>query len=144
LRDQNLLASRSASRQIDGMSEVRKVISRRADHKKERVMTKETSPSGSELKGYQRRYLRGLANPLKALVQVGESGLSDSLIKALDEALEHHELVKVRLQQPPDKKASAKELAERTSAEICGLVGHTVILYRKNPKEPKIELPLHS
>jgi RNA-binding protein len=111
---------------------------------KRELVTQKTSKNSSELKGYQRRYLRGLANPLKALVQVGESGLSDSLIKALDDALEHHELVKVRLQQPPDKKASAKELAERTSAELCGLVGHTVILYRRNPKEPKIELPLHS
>ena len=106
-------------------------------------MSNKASKSHSELKGYQRRYLRGLANPLKALVQVGESGLSEAVIKALDEALEHHELVKVRLQQPPDKKASAIELAERSSAELCGVVGHTVILYRRHPKEPKIELPQH-
>ena len=101
------------------------------------------SKKNSELKGYQRRYLRGLANPLKAIVQVGESGLSEAVIKALDRALEHHELVKVRLQQPPDKKASAIELASRTSAELCGVVGHTVILYRRHPTEAKIELPRH-
>jgi RNA-binding protein len=104
-------------------------------------MSADFSKSNSELKGYQRRYLRGLANPLKPLVQVGESGLSDSVIKAVDDILERHELVKVRLQQPPDKKASARELAERTSSELCGLIGHTVILYRRHPKEAKIELP---
>jgi RNA-binding protein len=106
-------------------------------------MNKKASMKSSGLKGYQRRYLRGLANPLKALVQVGESGLSDSVIKAVDDVLEHHELVKVRLQQPPDKKASAMELAQRTSAELCGVIGHTVILYRRHPKEAKIELPRH-
>ena len=106
-------------------------------------MSNDTSRSGSELKGYQRRYLRGLANPLKALVQVGEFGLSDSVIKSVDDVLEHHELVKVRLQQPSDKKASAVELAERTCAHLCGVIGHTVILYRRHPKEPKIELPQH-
>jgi RNA-binding protein len=104
-------------------------------------MSEKASKRNSKLKGYQRRYLRGLANPLKALVQVGESGLSDAVIRALDDALEHHELVKVRLQQPPDKKAIAQELAERTAAELCGLIGHTVILYRRHPKNPKIELP---
>jgi RNA-binding protein len=104
-------------------------------------LDKKVSKKNKPLKGFQRRYLRGLANPLKALIQVGESGLSEGLLKALDDALEHHELVKVRLNQPPDKKASAIELAERSSAELCGLVGHTVILYRRHPSEAKIELP---
>ena len=93
------------------------------------------------LQGFQRRYLRGLANPRKALVQVGEGGLSAGVIGAVGQALEDHELVKVRLREPEDKKASARELAERCEAELCGVVGHTVILYRPHPEKPRIELP---
>jgi RNA-binding protein len=93
------------------------------------------------LQGFQRRYLRGLANPRKALVHVGEGGVSDGVMRALDRALDDHELVKVRLREPEDKKTAARELAERSRAELCGLVGHTVILYRAHPERPKIELP---
>ncbi len=93
------------------------------------------------LTGRQRRYLRGLANPMKSIVRIGEGGISDAVIKATDAALRDHELVKVKLHQPPDKKAAANTLAERTGAELCGLVGHTVILYRRDPEAPRIELP---
>ena len=93
------------------------------------------------LTGAQRKHLRGLANPRKALIQVGEGGLSDSVMKALDKALLDHELVKVRLFRPEDKKGAAQTLAEQTDAHLCGLVGHTVILYRPHPEKPKIELP---
>jgi RNA-binding protein len=60
------------------------------------------SIAGKPLEGFQRRYLRGLANPIKALVHVGEGGISDAVVGALDDALDHHELVKVRLFQPAD------------------------------------------
>ena len=94
-----------------------------------------------QLQGFQRRYLRGLANPLRALVQVGDAGLSEAIIGAIDAAPVDHELVKVRLRQPDDKKAVAQELAERTAAALCGVVGHTVILYRPHPDARKIQLP---
>lgn len=93
------------------------------------------------LHGFQRRYLRGLANPRKALVQVGDAGLTEGVIGAVDRALDDHELVKVRLREPEDKKATARDLAEHCRAELCGLVGHTVILYRPHPDTPRIELP---
>jgi RNA-binding protein len=93
------------------------------------------------LSGAQRRYLRGLAHPLRPIVQIGEAGLSENVQKALDEALDAHELVKVRLRQPEDKKETAKQLAERSAAALCGIVGHTVVLYRPNPDAPKISLP---
>ena len=100
-----------------------------------------SSPRQGELEGYQRRFLRAKANPLKALVQVGDAGLSDGVLAAIDRALLDHELVKVRLHQPEDKKTAAKELAAQTGAELCGVVGHTVLLYRAHPENPTIELP---
>ncbi len=92
------------------------------------------------LAGYQRKQLRGLAQQLKPLVQVGEAGLSAGVIAATNQALEDHELVKVRLHEPADKRGMARELAERSHSALCGLVGHTVILYRRHPQNPRIEL----
>jgi RNA-binding protein len=89
----------------------------------------------------QRRHLRSLAHALKPVVLVGEAGLSDAVLEALDAALTSHELVKIRLRQPRDKKQAARELAEASGAALCGVVGHTVVLYRPNPESPGIELP---
>ena len=96
---------------------------------------------GGALQGFQKIYLKGKAHSLQPVVLVGDSGLSDSVIAAVNRALEDHELIKVRMRQPEDKKAMAAELASRTGSELCGLVGHTVILYRRHPKKPKIHLP---
>ncbi len=94
------------------------------------------------LQGYQRKFLRGLAHELRPVVQIGESGVSAGVARALDAALGDHELVKVRLREPKDKKAMAQQLAAVGHAEFCGLVGHTVILYRRHPESPKIKLPV--
>jgi RNA-binding protein len=97
---------------------------------------------GSSLQGFQRRFLRKQAHGLKPVVHVGGAGISPPLLDALEAALVDHELIKVRLHEPEDKKALARSLAEQSGAELCGLVGHTAILYRANPDSPRIELPL--
>jgi RNA-binding protein len=94
-----------------------------------------------ELEGHQRKHLRSLAHPLKPLVHVGEGGLSAGVLGAVERALADHELIKVRLHAPEDKKAAARALAEAAGAALCGVVGHTVILYRPHPEEPRIQLP---
>lgn len=91
--------------------------------------------------GSQRKYLRSLAHPLKPVVQVGQSGVTDSVLEQIEAQLLVHELIKVRMHEPEDKKAMAAELASRAGAELCGLVGHTAILYRAHPDSPSIRLP---
>jgi RNA-binding protein len=93
------------------------------------------------LGGRQKRYLRSLAQRLAPVAWVGEAGLSDGVVRAIDEALSRDELVKVRMHAPPDKHALAQALADATGAALAGLVGHTAILYRAHPEEPKIALP---
>lgn len=100
-----------------------------------------TRPAPPTLDGAQRRRLRALAHPLKPIVFVGEGGVSPAVEKAVDAALADHELIKVRLRQPADKKAAAQQLAEASGAALCGIVGHTVVLYRPDPEKPRIELP---
>lgn len=93
------------------------------------------------LSGRQKRHLRSLAQRLDPVVWIGDAGLADGAVRALDEALAAHELVKVRMRAPDDKRALAAALARATGAELAGLVGHTAILFRANPEDPKIELP---
>jgi len=93
------------------------------------------------LQGYQRKALRELAHPLKPVVQVGISGLSEEVVEATNQALLDHELIKVRLHEPEDKRSMAEELAVRCDAHLCGLVGHTVILYKPHPEKPTIRVP---
>ena len=93
------------------------------------------------LKNFQLAYLRGQAHRLEAIVQVGDAGITEAVVKATDEALLQHELIKVRLRRPDNKKAMAAELAEKTHASLCGLIGHTVILYKEHPEKPQIHLP---
>ena len=93
------------------------------------------------LAGFQRRFLRGKAHSLRPAVEIGRAGISGAVIAEVKRALDDHELIKVRLQRPEDKKAMAAEIAARCAAHLCGLIGHQVILYRRHPTEPTIELP---
>jgi RNA-binding protein len=106
--------------------------------------TKSSETAAPDLDSTQRRHLRSLAHSLKPIVFVGEAGISPAVVKALDEALGTHELVKVRLRSPGDKKAAARELAQVSASALCGVVGHTVVLYRSHPDGPKIELARRS
>ncbi len=73
------------------------------------------------------------------MVQIGKQGVSEPAQLAVDEALTAHELIKVRLHEPDDKKAMAAALADTANAALCGLVGHTVILFRPHPEKPRIK-----
>jgi RNA-binding protein len=96
-----------------------------------------TSPP---LTGKQRRALRALAHRLTPVVHVGQAGITEEVVRAVEQALLAHELIKVRLLRPRDKRRMAAELASRCGAALCGLVGHVVILYRPNPDHPQIRV----
>lgn len=88
----------------------------------------------------QRKTLRALAHDLEPVVHVGRAGVTVAVAASVDAALLTHELVKVRLHEPEDKRAAAAELAAATHSTLCGLVGHTVILYRPHPETPRIRV----
>jgi RNA-binding protein len=94
-----------------------------------------------DLSGAQKKYLRGLAHHLDPVVHVGAGGMTPGVVQALDQALLDHELIKVRVHQPADKRGLARELAAACNAALCGLIGHTAILYRPHPRKPRITLP---
>lgn len=90
----------------------------------------------------ERAYLRGLANGIPAIMQIGKGGIGENLIKTVSDALEARELIKLTvlensMETPKDM---ANALAEATGADVVGVVGRKVILYRESANSKKIEL----
>ena len=90
----------------------------------------------------QRAYLRGLASNEPAIMQVGKGGIGENLIKTVSDALEARELIKLTVLENSGEAARevAETLAEATEAEVVGVIGKKVILYRESEKNKKIEL----
>jgi RNA-binding protein len=91
----------------------------------------------------QIRFLRGQAHDLKAILQVGGKGVSDALVAELDGALEHHELIKVKVaaEDRDARDAMIDGLAARTDAALVQRIGHTAVLYRPSKDKRHIVLP---
>ena len=98
------------------------------------------------LKGFQKRFLRGLAHSLKPVVFVGQKGFTRPLVKAMSDALDHHELVKVKFiefKEKEKKRSLIQQIEESLPCEAVGLVGHVATFYRRHPdpEKRKIDLP---
>ena len=97
-----------------------------------------------ELRGAQRKYLRGLANPIQPLVYIGKNGLSEAVIAAINEGMDDHELVKIKfLGFKDEKKTLVSEIEGKTGGNCVGMIGHVAIFYRqqRDPKKRIIKLP---
>ena len=99
-----------------------------------------------ELKGFEKAYLRGLAHGLKSLVLIGREGLTAGALRAVDEGLAQHELIKIKFndfKESEQKNALLAEMADRTKSAFVGMIGHTATLYRRHPEPDKraIKLP---
>ena len=71
------------------------------------------------LTGKQKHYLRGLAHHRKPVVMVGEAGLTENVIAEIDQALAHHELIKVkiRLGDRTERRQAIAAICEKTACE---------------------------
>jgi RNA-binding protein len=100
-------------------------------------------PPVPALSNTQRRYLRGLSQDLHPVIMLGNKGATAAVIKELDLALQHHELVKVKL-SGGDRAQRAQQLealVAGTGADPVQRIGHTASLYRRNAEQPKLALP---
>ena len=93
--------------------------------------------------GKQRAYLRGLANTMTPIFQIGKNGVEETFLRQLEQALEASELIKIKVLE--NSGLAAREVSD----EICKLIGcegvqaigSKIVLYKKSEKKPKIELP---
>ena len=92
----------------------------------------------------QRAYLKGLAMTMDPNFQIGKSSLTPENTKAIDEALEARELIKISVLQNclDDPKEIAAVVAERTRSQVVQVIGKKIVLYREGKQEKKkISLP---
>ena len=90
----------------------------------------------------QRAYLRSLANSAETILQVGKEGISENLIKQVDDALTARELIKGKVLETAPGFAGeiAAQLVEATGSEVVQVIGMRFVLFRRNLKNPKISL----
>ena len=93
-----------------------------------------------ELTSKQRAQLRGLANTIGTILQVGKDGIGENLVKQADDALEARELIKGRVLENNieyDARSAAAELAKATRSEVVQVIGTKFVLYRETHSKPK-------
>ncbi len=89
------------------------------------------------------RHLRGIGHTLHPIVAIAAKGLTDNVMAELELALDRHEIIKVRVtgEDRAARDALMASVLERSHAEKVQRVGHVLTMFRRNPREPKIELP---
>ena len=90
----------------------------------------------------QRAQLRSLASNIDAIIQIGKEGIGENLIIQVDGALRTRELIKITALEtsPMPAKEAATILAEATKSQVVQVIGRKIVLFRRNPQNPKIEL----
>ncbi|MGD0059557.1 MAG: YhbY family RNA-binding protein [Verrucomicrobiia bacterium] len=97
------------------------------------------------LSSRQTSQLRSLAQRLDPILHLGKAGVTDAFVASVDQALDDHELIKIKFTAFKDtKRPLAGEIATRTNSELVGIVGHVVVLYRMQSDPAKRRVPLES
>lgn len=104
-------------------------------------MTEKEQEGQPALTSKQKKFLKGLAHDLPAVIQVGKEGLSEALVEATDQELLRRELIKVKLGKNSgvEKDQAGLLLSEATRSSLVQVIGKTLVLFRANPKKKKEE-----
>lgn len=97
-----------------------------------------------KLASNQRKFLEGMANKMDPIVRVGKNGLEAKIISSISEALNSHELIKIKIldSSPNTADEVAEEAIKTTKATLVRIIGRVIILYKAFEDKPKkIELP---
>ncbi len=90
----------------------------------------------------ERAYLRGLANGIKPIFQIGKGGISENIYRQFDEALEARELIKASVLKNADQntRSMAEDIAANVGAEVVSVMGNKFVLYRESRENKTIFL----
>jgi RNA-binding protein len=88
-----------------------------------------------------RRVLRGHGHAMSAIVQIGKSGVTEAVIKQVQQALADHELIKVKIgaECPADRFEVADRLGSEPGVNVVQMVGRVLLLYKRHPQKPRYE-----
>lgn len=90
----------------------------------------------------QRAVLRGMATSIQPIIQIGKGGLTENLVKTVNDALEARELIKLTVLENCDytPQGAAQGLAELTASDVVAVIGKKVVLYRESKTKKTIEI----
>lgn len=90
----------------------------------------------------QRAQLRGLANSMETIFQVGKGGIGEAMLQQIKDALRARELIKLRVLENAEysSREAAEEIAAAVEADVVCVIGSRFVLYKPNPQQPVIEL----
>ncbi len=90
----------------------------------------------------QKRKLRGYAHGMKPVLWLGAEGASEAVLAELETALDHHELIKVKLRvgDRQARDAAIATLCEASSAELVQRIGNVAVLFRRNAENPRVNV----
>ena len=90
----------------------------------------------------QRKQLRTLAHPRKPIVIVGQKGLTDNVMEEINLALEHHELIKVKVNvaDRDERSIAVEQICKQTGADLVQRIGFIATLFKRNLKKQVVEL----
>src|SRR5262245_49466183 len=107
------------------------------------AMNPSSSPKKRSLmpSGKLRRSLRAHGHALSAIVQVGKGGVTEAVLKQVEQALADHELIKVKVDadSPDERFAAADQLAAQPGVNVVQIVGRAVLIYKRHPHKPRYE-----
>lgn len=85
----------------------------------------------------ERAFLKGKAHALEPCVHVGQSGVTDAVVRETENALTAHELIKVKIAASgrEDREAQGNDLCVRTGAAAVQRVGKVLVLWRPREEE---------
>lgn len=106
------------------------------------VTVSESQVLSVSINASQKRFLRGMTHHLNPVVMIAEKGLTENVMQELETALDHHELIKVKLRTDrATRTAIIHEITTRCRAQLVHKIGHVACFYRRNPEKPVIQLP---
>ena len=90
----------------------------------------------------QIQFLKGKAHPLKPIVLLGNNGLTEAVVAEIDFALNHHELIKIKIptEDRETKTLIVEAICREANAQKVQVIGKTLVLYRQS-EEKKIHIP---
>lgn len=88
------------------------------------------------MKTVDKKKLKSEAHSLKPVVMIGQSGLTDAVLAEIELALDHHELIKIKIRaERNERKLISEKICTQTGAELIQSIGQIVAIYRLNPKK---------
>jgi RNA-binding protein len=90
----------------------------------------------------QIQYLKGLAHSLKPVVLLGNNGLTEAVVAEIDYALNHHELIKIKIptEDRETKTLIIEAICRETNSTQVQVIGKTLVIFRQT-EEKKIRIP---